>query len=229
MITVNGFSPEQAVFGRSRRLPASITGDENLTTHSMELESSSRSQAIQKNLETRMAARQAFLHADNSQALRRAMLRQSRGSELDWKCGHLCMVWDKGKSPNMLEKGRWIGPAQVVMHESKSIIWVTHMNRLLRVAKENLRPVSIREFSRHTSFVQNNSEEQLKSMAQRLERQLHERSGMFQFTDLSEPNVGDLEQMKKLREDHSLRKSPADVNPCPASCLRITSFHTLHP
>ena len=209
MITINGFSPEQAVFGRARRLPTSLTSDENLTSHAIELEGGTRSQTLQKHSEMRMAARMAFLHADNSQALRRALLRQSRGSEMDWKCGHLCMVWDKRKSPNMLEKGRWIGPAQVVMHESKSIIWVTHMNRLLRVAKENLRPVSIREFSRHSSFVQNNSEDQLKAMAQRLERQLHERSGMFQFTDLSEPDIENLEPLEDIDRGPQPEEEPS--------------------
>jgi hypothetical protein len=39
----------------------------------------------------------------------------------------------------MLEKGRWSGPAQkIVCQESRAIIWASHLNRLLRCAKEKL-------------------------------------------------------------------------------------------
>ena len=42
----------------------------------------------------------------------------------------------------MLEKGRWSGPAQIVIPESRPTVWITHFNRLLRCATENIRPVS---------------------------------------------------------------------------------------
>ena len=96
------------------------------------------------------------------------------------------MIWDKRKSPNMLEKGRWTGPCQIVMEESRTIVWVTQMNRLLRVAKENIRPVSIREFNRVATFHQSCEETKLQAMAEQLKKQLKERSGMFQFSDLTE-------------------------------------------
>lgn len=127
-----------------------------------------------------------MLDADNSQAIRRAINHQSRGQEHPWRRGELCMVWDKRKSPNMLEKGRWTGPCQIVMEESRTIVWVTYMNRLLRVAKENIRPVSSREFNRVATFHQSCDEQRLKEMAEQLKTQLKERSGMFQFSDLTE-------------------------------------------
>ena len=59
------------------------------------------------------------------------------------------------------------------------------MNRLLRCAKENLRPVSLREFQKHSIMNQTSTNEQLQQMAQRLQIQLKERSGLFQYSDLS--------------------------------------------
>ena len=187
MSIVSGYSPEQAVFGRAGKLPASIVSDEDLSTH-LASDSESSEPATNhffKNLELRAAARAAFSRADNNDAIRRAMNRQSRGDIHPWSCGQLCMYWDKRKSPNMLEKGRWNGPAQVICQESKSIIWISHLNRLLRCSKENLRPVSMREFQNHSTFSQTSNTTQLQQMADKFKHQLRERSGMFQYIDLS--------------------------------------------
>lgn len=89
----------------------------------------------------------------------------------------------------MVEKGRWNGPAQVICHESRAIIWVTHLNRLLRCAHENLRPVSLREFQSHPLQESFRNSQQLQAMATKLSHNLQSRSGMFQYSDLS--NIGD--------------------------------------
>ena len=187
MSVVDGYSPEQAVLGRASKLPASIVSDETSTAHlnSQGAEDLSSSR-FQRQLELRSAARAAFAKADNNQALRRALLRQSRGVSHTWACGQLCMYWDKRRSPNMLEKGRWNGPAQVVCQESRTIIWITHLNRLLRCAQENLRPVSMREFQQHSTFAQTSTSDQLAQMSKQLQNKLKERSGLFQYLDLSE-------------------------------------------
>jgi hypothetical protein len=187
MSVVDGYSPEQAVLGRASKLPASIVSDETSTAHlnSQGAEDLSSSR-FQRQLELRSAARAAFAKADNNQALRRALLRQSRGVSHTWACGQLCMYWDKRRSPNMLEKGRWNGPAQVVCQESRTIIWITHLNRLLRCARENLRPVSMREFQQHSTFAQTSTSDQLAQMSRQLQNKLKERSGLFQYLDLSE-------------------------------------------
>ena len=181
-----GYSPEQAVLGRASRLPASIIDDESLSTHLSGHGSDLASDRFRRRLEMRAAARSAFSRADNSEAIRRALTHQSRGTSHPWTCGQLCMYWDRRKSPNMLEKGRWNGPAQVISQESRTIIWITHMNRLLRCAKENLRPVSLREFQQHTTTIQTSTQDQLQQMAQKLNQQLKEKSGLFQYADLSD-------------------------------------------
>ena len=186
MSIVDGYSPEQAVLGRASKLPASIISDEDSIAHLNCQGADLASTKFQQQLELRAAARAAFARADNNQAIRRAMLRQSRGTQHSWACGQLCMYWDRRRSPNMLEKGRWNGPAQIVCQESRTIVWITHLNRLLRCAHENLRPVSMREFQQHATFTQTSSPEQLSQMSQRLQQRLRERSGLFQYLDLSE-------------------------------------------
>ena len=182
--SICGYSPEQAVLGKTSRLPASIVADEETPAHLHSMADDTG--RFFDSLRLRTEARKAFLESDNSQAARRAMLRKSRGESVNWKNGQPCMYWDKRKSPNMLEKGKWCGPAQVVLAESQSIIWISHMNRLLRCAKENLRPVSLREFHNHRPFQQQFNPAQLKEMSETLQRNLKQRSGMFQFSDLSE-------------------------------------------
>ena len=186
MSIAKGYSPEQAVLGRAARLPGSVCSDEDTTAHSLGDGEDNQTEAFERRMNIRTEARKAFIDADNSAAIRRAILRQSRGREHDWKCGELCMIWDKRKAPNMLEKGRWVGPCQVVMHETRTIIWVTHLNRLLRVARENMRSVSLREFQSHHGFQQIGETRRLQEMADQLRSQLRERSGMFQFSDMTE-------------------------------------------
>lgn len=185
--SVCGYSPEQAVLGKTSRLPASIISDEETPAHLHSIADDTG--RFFDSLRLRTEARKAFLESDNSSAARRAMLRKSRGEGMNWKNGQPCMYWDKRKSPNMLEKGRWCGPAQVVLAETQSIIWITHMNRLLRCARDNLRPVSLREFVNHRPFQQQFNPANLKEMSETLQRNLRQRSGMFQFSDLSDPSV----------------------------------------
>ena len=183
----HGYSPEQAVLGKGTPLPGSNGSDGSEVSHEFAASDTPGAEVFRIHLNRRLAARQAFLEADNSQAVRRAFLRKSRGTDIiPWECGQLCMYWDKRKSPNMIEKGRWCGPAQIVLHESRTIVWITHLNRLLRCACENLRPVSIREFEAHRTFVQPNDPKRMSEIAQQLKQNLKEKSGMFQFSDLTE-------------------------------------------
>jgi hypothetical protein len=203
---IDGFSPEQAVLGRASRLPASIVADEDLSAHLSCHGADPASDRFRQRLELRASARAAFCRADNSEALRRALARQSRGIQHVWACGQLCMYWDRRKSPNMLEKGRWCGPAQVVCQESRTIIWITHMNRLLRCAHENLRPVSLREFQQHSISSQTSSTHQLQQMASRLQQQLREKSGLFQYADLSILEIDNYEPTEPIDTPNSSRE-----------------------
>ena len=92
-------------------------------------------------------------------------------------------MWsNKRRSANMLEKGKW---GQIVLVESKTIVWITHLNRILHCARDSLRPVSLREFVRHSPFSQTIDAPRAQQLALQLQKRLQERSGMFQFSDLS--------------------------------------------
>ena len=107
----------------------------------------------------------------------------------------------------MLEKGRWSGPAQIVIPESRPTVWITHFNRLLRCATENIRPVSLREFQQPSLTIQTSSQDQLQEMANQLQRQLVERSGLFQYSDLSDIPVENQEEPNEPENQESVAPS----------------------
>ena len=72
-----GYSPEQIVLGRSLRVPGSICSDEDASSHAAAEGEDLEAERHRQRLDIRCRARQAFLQADNSQAIRRACLRRS--------------------------------------------------------------------------------------------------------------------------------------------------------
>ena len=77
MVRHRGYSPEQAVLGKSTVLPASLSSDEQTGAHSLADAEGTEAESFRQSLERRCQARQAFLSADNDAALRRAALRRS--------------------------------------------------------------------------------------------------------------------------------------------------------
>eukprot|EP00435_Cladocopium_sp_Y103_P025468 s968_g6.t1 len=185
LTSVNGYSPEQCVLGKATKLPASVASDSDSPSHLLAEDPSSQGEQFRITLQRRQAAREAFVKTENSQAIRRAILRKSQGEIINWQTGQLCMYWSKRDAPNMLEQGRWVGPAQIVLQESRSIVWVSYLIRLLRCARENLRPVSLREYQ--NLGLQNDPANNLalEQRARELSQQLRDRIGTFQYRDLS--------------------------------------------
>ena len=141
-----GFSPEQIVLGKSTRLPASLSSDENASAHCLADGSDLECERFQRNLEARSQARKMFLLADNDASIRRAILRKSNPHPGIFVVGQSVMYWRKKQVSGRREVGRWHGPARIVCSEGDSNIWVSHGDRLLRCAPENLRPASLREW-----------------------------------------------------------------------------------
>ena len=142
----SGYSPEQAVLGVSRKLPGSVHGDEQAAGHLLAMGESPESDQFREALELRTAARKAFVETDNSATLRRVLLRRSRPIRSDFEVGDLVLYW-KRKGGNMRrERGKWFGPARVVMVEGKRIVWLVHATKLVRASPEQLRAASMREW-----------------------------------------------------------------------------------
>ena len=143
---VKGYTPEQAVLGISRKLPASITSDSQQASHLLAAGETSESDQFRQSLERRSRARRAFIEADNCNSLRRAMLRRNRPLREPYEEGDWVLYWRR-KGGNLRRlRGQWHGPARVVMLEGKRVCWLVHANKLIRASPEQLRPASMREW-----------------------------------------------------------------------------------
>ena len=131
----HGYSPEIIVFGKQSRLPGSILSDESIPSHlsaTQEMDSVAPG-SFKKHLQLREVARQAFHAADNSDALRRSLLRRScpdRGTYVSW-----VMIW---RTQNM-NQPMWIGPQRVILQDANHTIWTTQAGKLYRSAPEHVR------------------------------------------------------------------------------------------
>ena len=138
-----GFSPEMLVLGKQTRLPGSILSDETVAAHGLAESDTGQGVAFREMLAKREAARRAFHSADNSAALRRAILRRTRPARQQYSIGEWVMLY-KAHS-NLPGQGQWMGPMRVVNGGDQHTLWATMKGRLYRGALEHFRPLSANE------------------------------------------------------------------------------------
>ena len=92
---VRGFSPEQAVLGKSKSLPGSLMADHEATSHSLLDSESPEGVKFREDLQRRERARRAFVSADNDSSIRRALLRRPRREPPEFKKGDWVLYWRK--------------------------------------------------------------------------------------------------------------------------------------
>ena len=143
---VRGFSPEQAVLGKAKALPGSLMSDVQAAAHSILDSETPDGVRFREDMARRERARRAFIHADNSQAMRRALLRRPRVDNSYFQKGDWVLYWRHHKGHLKGDKGRWHGPGQVVVNESHKVIWISHAGYLIRASPQQIRPASMREF-----------------------------------------------------------------------------------
>eukprot|EP00435_Cladocopium_sp_Y103_P042279 s1426_g11.t1 len=144
---VNGFTPEQCLLGKSKHLPGSLISDPEASSHALADSDTPEGLYFRQSLLRREAARKAYVQADNDSSFRRALLRQNRPGKVVFSSGDWVLYWRSNKSNNRVDRGRWHGPAQVVVSEKKRVVWLSHLGRLIRASPEQLRPASLCEFS----------------------------------------------------------------------------------
>ena len=137
-----GFSPEILVLGKQTRLPGSNCSDELLPAHMLADSESAQGVQFRLQLARRESARKAFVQTDHDAALRRAVLRKSKGEPRKYLTGEWVMVWRQGKGAY---PDQWTGPMKVVVHENAQTVWTTMAAKLYRAAPEHVRPVSAME------------------------------------------------------------------------------------
>ena len=81
------------MFGKSARIPGSLTGDDELPTHAKARGETSEGLRFGEMLARRETARRAFHSADNDMSLRRAALRRERPHRGSYEAGEWVMVW----------------------------------------------------------------------------------------------------------------------------------------
>ena len=141
-----GFTPEQALLGKARSLPASLTSDNDGGAHALAESETPEGLHFRESLMRREQARRAFIQADNDSACRRALLRRSRPGSVEFEKGDWVLYWKKLQGNPRGAKGRWHGPAQVIAVEQKRVVWLSHGGYLIRASPQHLRPASLREY-----------------------------------------------------------------------------------
>ena len=146
LVRHDGYAPEQIVLDKSIRLPGSNASDETSPAHALAEGQDMEAERQRRRLELRCRARQAFLSADNAQAIRRAALRRSNPTRGPYTANQWVRYWMRKRGPNRLAAGRWHGPAKVICQEGQIIVWVFHGPKIIRCSPEHLRPASLREW-----------------------------------------------------------------------------------
>ena len=141
-----GYSPEVLVLGKATTVPGSVTSDDLVSAHLMSENETGYGIRFRDMLQRREVARRAYHAADNSAALRRALLRRSRPMRQQYHPGEWIMIFKA--SPLGASQGTWIGPLQVVTSSQEQGVWAQMGTKLLRAALEHCRPVSALEAQR---------------------------------------------------------------------------------
>lgn len=120
LANVYGYSPNQLVFGTNPNYPSALTSELPA------LENEYNSKNILTQMQAREAAREAFIKAESSEKLKRAMNRQTRTSNpLEYEIGE--EVFYKRE-----QEGRWRGPGRIVGKDGK-IILIRHQASVISV------------------------------------------------------------------------------------------------
>ena len=165
-----GYTPEILVLGKSRHLPASNCSDQPDAAQYLAASDAPEGVAFRQQLAKRESARRAFVEMDNHDRLRRATLRKHCPHRGQHQSGVRVMFWKPGQGEN---PGKWIGPAQVIVQESNTIVWISFVSRVYRVPPEHVRLLSEREAQQ---FVSTEQPDKLPEIT---------KSGIFQYEDLA--------------------------------------------
>ena len=142
-VNVSGYSPSQWVMGRMADDVTSLMSynfDEHLGTHQAvvdaEFDEYGSQDVFARQLLIRQWAKEAFMQADSSQRIRRALLRKSKPMRGPYRAGDLV---------SFNKKGKWYGPARVLANEGKASLWLLHAGVTVLVAETSCRPATTEE------------------------------------------------------------------------------------
>ena len=109
---------------------------------------------VQRSMDLRCAAAQAFHQADCDQALRNALHHGPR-RQVEFEPGQNVFFWRKGVKRYFKDNvSFWHGPAKVVVTNPPSTIWLTYQGHLVKASPEHLRLATIEEEMTITGWIQ---------------------------------------------------------------------------
>ncbi|OLQ02761.1 Copia protein [Symbiodinium microadriaticum] len=136
MTRKDGYAPNQHVFGRDVRIPGLVSSDCDPVINSALVQGES---IFERRVGFRVAARKAFLEADNDMRLRKAMEHRTRPERGPYEVGQLVFLWRKNRFDN---RAHWHGPAVVIGKAGASKVWVARGTKVYRCCPEQLRALS---------------------------------------------------------------------------------------
>ena len=164
-------------------------------------------------MKKREAAAIAFIKANNSRAVRTALMARGRPTRNEYFVGEYVYYWRKDGDPH-LQKCHWRGPALVSMIEpspstpTPRVYWLVHGTSLIRCVHEQLRPELPEErsarpvqTSRRTTF-------------QEAVEKLRKVRGPVNFVDITTrppPTYVDIEEVQQPEEQPPADAAPADA------------------
>ena len=133
----HGFAPTQLVLGKDIRLPADLVDEQEVHRIGAQALADNPETRFYKKHQLRMKAREAFVQSANSEAIRRAELRQVRPWRGPFYPGMYVFYWD-GASAQIPGPSCWRGVARVIGKEGSNTVWISHRGLLLAVSPEHL-------------------------------------------------------------------------------------------
>ena len=144
MMSVSGFSPFQRVIGFNPVVPGNLlSGNDGRPAEPPNPKVGDL--AIERSMKMRMAASQAFLEADASNSLRRAITSGPRPL-VDYEIGEMVYFFRMGANKRLkFDASYWQGPARVVMTDPPNTIRLSYQGHLVKASPERIRRASTEE------------------------------------------------------------------------------------
>ena len=140
----NGFSPAQRVLGfNPQMLGGLLSGDGGNRAFPSQTKLGDLS--IERSMKMRKAAAQAFVEADASEVLRRAISSGPRPMQ-EYDIGEMVYFYRMGANKAKKYSSQyWCGPARIVMLDQPSTVWLSYQGGLVKAAPERIRRASLEE------------------------------------------------------------------------------------
>ena len=140
-----GFSPAQWVTGRTPRYAAGEQGDDEQAHMLQALEERvAPSTIFAERMEYRHEAKKAFVYADSSSKVAKAMLRKAAPINGDYRVGDL-ISFQREQGSNGVARKRWSPAARIIGFDGEKVCWTICEGIPFCLAVDRIRPANASE------------------------------------------------------------------------------------